>query len=494
MSGWRKSLIIGVVAAASGLAQWDVVPPAPPEPPMAPLAQLAPAPPAPPVAPLAPMPPAPPLPPADIGAFDYAERMTDYAEKMVAQVKGKIDTLNGEKLDKAMKMADKELAMAQSGMLFQARGRSGRDDAAYDQGTRALDEHKYEDAIRRFNTVIDDKSPRADGALYWKAYALNSAGRRDEALAAIAALRRDYPNSHWLNDAQALEAQVKQSSGQPVSPGDESNDDLKLMAISTLMNADPDRAIPLLEGLLKGNSSPKLKDRAMFVLTQNRSPRAQQVLAAYAKGAGNPDLQVRAIRYIGMSGTSDAQQQLTSIYTASSDAAVKHEIIRSLMTSRGKEPLFNLAKGEKDDDLRAEAIRQLGAMRATDQLTQLYTSETSPEIKIQIVRGLFVAGASDKLQDLMRNEKEPRVRSEVIRSLANSRSTTPESLASLYTADNDVRAKREIVNGLHQRGDCRLMVDLARKESDPAMKKYIVERLGNMQCKEAIDYMMELLK
>ena len=154
------------------------------------------------------------------------------------------------------------------------------------------------------------------------------------------------------------------------------------MAINSLMSADPDRAMPLLEGLLKGNSSPKVKDRAMFVLTQNRSPRAQQILTEYAKGAGNPDLQMRAIRYIGMSGTDDAQQQLASIYSGSNDASVKQAMIQSLMVSNGRDALFNLAKNEKDEELRADAIRQLGAMRATDQLGQLYASETSADGKI----------------------------------------------------------------------------------------------------------------
>ena len=114
--------------------------------------------------------------------------------------------------------------------------------------TRLLDERKYDEAIKRFDSVIASKSDRADGALYWKAYALNRIGRRDEALAAIAALRRDYPNSHWLNDAQALEVELKTNSGRPVSPADESNDDIKLIAINALMNADRSRRFHFLTG------------------------------------------------------------------------------------------------------------------------------------------------------------------------------------------------------------------------------------------------------
>jgi hypothetical protein len=38
-------------------------------------------------------------------------------------------------------------------------------------------------------------------------------------------------------------------------------------------------------------------------------------------------------------------------------------------------------------------------------------------------------------------------------------------------------------------------VDLARKETDPTVKRTIVDRLGSMHdSKEAMDYMAELLK
>jgi HEAT repeat protein len=311
----------------------------------------------------------------------------------------------------------------------------GRDDA-YNAGTRALDEHKYDEAVQRFDSAIQQDPSRAEGALYWKAYALNREGKRDEALAAIAQLRRDYASSAWLHDASALEAEVKQSNGQPISPAQESNDDLKLLAINSLMNADAERALPLVENILKGNSGPSVKDRALFVISQNKAPRAQQALLDYAKGGGNPDLQLRAIQYVGMSGTKEAQQQLVTIYTSSSDARVKAAIIQALMQAHASDALMNIAKSEKDSGLRGAAIRNL----------------------------VMAKGAS------------------------------VDGLAELY-ASSDAASKREIVNGLAARGDGKTLVDLARKETDPATKKMIVQRLSNMgDNKDALDYMMELLK
>ena len=72
-----------------------------------------------------------------------------------------------------------------------------------------------DDAIDAFNRVIEDKGSRADGALYWRAYAENKLGKRTEAQATIAELKKTYPNSHWLDDAKALEVEVGQQSGQP---------------------------------------------------------------------------------------------------------------------------------------------------------------------------------------------------------------------------------------------------------------------------------------
>ena len=308
------------------------------------------------------------------------------------------------------------------------------DDDVYDSATRLLDERRYDDAIARFDRVIVAKTSRADRALYWKAYALNRLGRRDEALAAIAQLRKDYASSRWLNDAQALEAEAKQGSGQRVSPEAEANEDLKLMAINGLMSADPERALPLLEGLLKGTTAPRLKDRALFVITQSNSPRAKQILADYAKGAGNPDLQARAIRYVGMAGNTESQQQLSSIYSSSSDPEVKREVLRALMVARSRDALFNIAKSEKDADLRGESIRLLGSLRASEQLAQLYGSES------------------------------------------------------------EIKVKQDIVRSLRGTNDAKAMVDIARKETNPELKKSIVSNLATMKSKEATDYLMELLK
>ena len=76
--------------------------------------------------------------------------------------------------------------------------KGGSDDGLYQNGQSALESRRWDQALVSFSQVVSRGGPRADGATYWKAYTLNKLGRRDEALAAIADLRKNYASSRWL--------------------------------------------------------------------------------------------------------------------------------------------------------------------------------------------------------------------------------------------------------------------------------------------------------
>ncbi len=369
-------------------------------------------------------------------------------------------------------------------------GRSG--DGHYDQGTRALDAGRWDEARTIFTSIADSKSSRSDGALYWKAYAENRLGRRDEALATLASLRQQYPSSEWLNDAQALSVEIQQQAGKPVDPNAEANEDLKLMAINGLMNADPERAVPLLDKILKSNSSPRLKDRALFVLTQNKSPQGQQLLLSIAKGGSNPDLQLRALNYLAMAGNKNIAAEIAAIYSSSHNPAIKKQALSSLMMAKASDELFNIARAEQDPELRAEAIRYLGMLRQSDKLFQLYQTGAARET---VIESMFLLGDPARLLEIARNEKDPKLRARAINSLGMMHSTQAgEGLVAMYGTEQDPGVKNEIVNALFIQRNAKALVDIARKESNPEMKRDIVQKLTMMRSKEATDYMMELLK
>jgi HEAT repeat protein len=369
-------------------------------------------------------------------------------------------------------------------------GRSG--DARYDQGTRALDAGRWDDARQIFDAIAAAKGTRADGALYWKAYAENRLGRRDDALATLASLRQQYPSSDWLNDAQALTVEIQQGAGKPVDPNAEANDEIKMMAIGALIGSDPERAVPILDKVLKSSSSPRVKDQALFVLSQSKSPQAQELLLRLAKGGTNPDLQLRALRNMAMSGNKTVAPEILSIYNASHNQAIKRQAISSLMQAKASDELFNIARSEQDASLRSSAIESLSMLHQADKLQQLYQAGVA---KKTILEMMFMQGEPARLMEIIRTEKDPELRRTAIRSLGMMHSTDAETgLIGLYPNEQDVTTKKAIVEALFIQRNAKGLVDIARKESNPEMKKEIVQKLTMMKSKDATDYLMELLK
>ena len=66
----------------------------------------------------------------------------------------------------------------------------------------------YEKAIQAFAEAVAMKGARADGALYWKAFAEYKLAAMQEALQSLQHLQTTFPDSRWMKEAQALEFEV----------------------------------------------------------------------------------------------------------------------------------------------------------------------------------------------------------------------------------------------------------------------------------------------
>jgi len=365
----------------------------------------------------------------------------------------------------------------------------------YDDGREDLDEERYERALEKFKRLADMNGSHTEGALYWKAYAENRLGKRDSALTTIADLKRRFPQGRWRKDVDVLELEVKQSSGQPVKPSDQGDEELKLMAIRGLMNSDPERAMPLLEKEINGSATPKEKSQALFVLAQSGSAQGREIIGRIARGQSNPELQREAIKYLGLFGGAQSRAIMAEVYAANTDISVKRAILRAYMIAGDHERLFAAAKSEKDESLRREAIRQLGLVHGVNELQQLYQAETSTDLRREILQAFFLAGESGKLVQAAQNEKDPELRRAAIRNLGLIHSDdSSKALQTIYARETDRGLKEEVLNAYFLQGNATALVAIARSEKDSELKKTAVQKLSLMHSKEATDYLMELLQ
>ena len=402
-----------------------------------------------------------------------------------------------ERLDREQEARDREEEKRDREQELRDRDqeRAERLEELYDEGREALDEDRYDRAASKFAELVQMNGAQTDAAFYWKAYAENKQGKKDSALGSIAELKRRFPQSRWKKDAEALELETRQSSGQKPSAEGVADDDLKMLALTGVMNNDPVRGAQILEKRLNGTGSPREKSKALFVLAQSGTPEAMEILGKVARGQSNPELQRKAVEYLGMFGGERSRKTLQEIYLSGSDEGVKRAVLRSYMISGDRASLLAAAKGEKNDTLKREAIRQLGLTGGEGELQQLYQAEASVEVKRELLQAFFLAGDSSKLVQVAQGEKDPELRRTAIRNLGlMGGGRDGNALQTIYAKETDRSLKEEVLNAYFLEGNATALVAIARSEKDPGLKKRAVEKLSIMGSKEATDYLMELLK
>ncbi len=296
--------------------------------------------------------------------------------------------------------------------------RGSESDGWYSSCLSYISSRKYDEAIVRCDRVIAQKGARSDAALYWKAYAQYRLRKNEDALASIAQLRKEYGQSRYLGDAKVLENDIRR-----VDPANVTDDELKLLAIQAMQHAEPERAIPLLEGVLNATNSLRVKKSALYVLAQSTQPRAHQILLNLAKGQGNPDLQLEAIRYIQTGkDRQTTSAELRQIYESTQDLTVRRAIIDAYTSGWNRSELFAIAStGDAPLALRSQAISGLTSVAAPAELWALYAKESDKNLKMQMISAFGSMQALDQLTQIVKTEKEPTVRARAVRALGGMR-------------------------------------------------------------------------
>ena len=361
-------------------------------------------------------------------------------------------------------------------------------DELYRSGQKAIDEGRWTDAEKIFGQVAERGDAEADAGLYWKAYAQHKAGRDSEALATIRQLASGHPKSSWLDDARALEVEVRGDRGVLVQPSAGDDEDLKLYALSGMMDNKPEKALPLVLQYLRGQHSLENKEKALFLLTQSDLPQARQALLEIVRGSAHPDLRLQAVEYLGNVAEDDPSvlPVLDELYRSSQDRRMREAVLDAYASAEHWPGLLAVARSEKDPKLRRQALERMDGDDAAAELRSLLQGETDPEIRRAILRSLGDAGDVDSLIAAARGDKDLETRVAAIHSLGDVESPrAAEALRSLYTGAADRRIRSAVINAFENQENAKALIELFRAEKDPGLRKEIIRRLTDMETPEA---------
>jgi len=366
--------------------------------------------------------------------------------------------------------------------------------ALYEEGTEALDERRWDRAIVKFERVAEMGGAKADGALYWKAWAESRSGRRKNALETLVTFKAKHPNSRWLGDAKALEIELQKSAGSTTSPDAYEDEELKLIALYGIMENDPARGVAAVERILKGTSSLRMKERALYLLADSGSSEAVKLLRSAAKG-GNPDLQLQAIRFIGVTEDAGSLSFLDEIYTSSNDPEVRYAVIEAWMEAEAITPLLRVAQTDPDPRLRMAAIHVLGSEERTSSLMKLYETEKSRDVRYAILEAFEMAEDVKALEQIMKTEKDLRLRVEAIHYYGHAaEGAASPTLVALFKQElEQPEVRMAALDALNDIEDADALINLAKSTKDPHWKREIVSRLANMDSRKAQEFLESLL-
>ena len=291
-------------------------------------------------------------------------------------------------------------------------------------------DEQWAKAIEQLRAAADDpKEPNRDEALFWLAHSQHQAGDQPAALETVARLERTFPASRWVRPARSLLIEIAQQLNRddvlwhfavpppppmpavapvpapapaphapplpPVPPGwaplvYAPDIDVRIQALGSLIQAHPDRVIPMLKAIALDPANTTEGRRAVLVLAQSGKPEAEGTVFELARRAAEP-VRLAAVREMARFATAKATLELQLIARTDANATVRNTAILSLGRAGGREQLRALY-GQATPDARAAILTALFNARDEDELIRIATTEEDTTLRAQARRQLALLG------------------------------------------------------------------------------------------------------
>jgi HEAT repeat protein len=399
------------------------------------------------------------------------------------------------------------------------------------EGRELVGERKWDAAKAKFDNLIRayPRDKNLDAAFYWLAFCLKQQGRPREADQTLERLIREYPRSDWGDDARALRIELAKALGDLETvkkvlelhkkdveewrrrrERDDPDESLRLIALQSLFQADPERAMSVAIGFLSQDSkaSATIQEAALGLIARHGGEKAWPILVDTARNQSiTVSVREQAIYWIAHQNRAQTVEVLIRLYDEEKTAELKDRLLYWLAHSdneRARAKIVEAARGGDDPVLRERALYWV-AHRIGEQtfgaLVELYGAEKDHTIKERIL--YWLAHSSDpraraKVNEIARAAASPELQERAIYWIAHrGGSEATDILARLYDELKEEEAKERILYWLGQRGEkagLQKLFTVARSDPSQSLRERAVHYLGQSKDPEAIKLLEQILK
>ncbi len=282
--------------------------------------------------------------------------------------------------------------------------------------------------------------------------------------------------------------------------------DMQVAALNALLQMDADQAMPVLRDVLKRRDvcSAQLRRQAVFLISQKRSPETEGILLDVVKNDPDPRVREQAVFWLSQVPGERAVEAIQSVLASTKDPGIQEKAVFALAQHHSPGATQALQRFAQDEsapaNLREKAIFWLGQEHTpgTDQfLRQLFKSSSSQSQKERILFALSQARSPENdhfLVEVATDGSQPQeIRKRALFWASETGGLSAADLGRMYDSA-DRQMKEQIIFSLGQRREgIDKLLDVARNEKDPDLKRKAIFWLGQSRDPRAVKALQEII-
>ena len=399
----------------------------------------------------------------------------------------------------------------------------------YRDAREALNDGRWEQAAGLMSDLraAHPESGYVPDSYYWEAFALYRLGGRGalrEATELLAVQADEHPDAGTREDAAALRVRIEAERArrgdaeaaasiarQAQEPCGEEQE-LRLAALSALMNMHADRARPILEEVLESRDrcSVELRRQAVFLVAQTLDDDAVDILIDLAHRDPDPDAEVReqAVFWLSQVRSEEALDALSAILAETSDPELQEQAVYAISqheSSRAAALLREFAeRPDVDPEVRGNAIFWIGESGGSDgaaYLRELYPGIDDQELKDQIIFAVAEAGDAASAAWLLDRVRDPaedvEIRNQALFWAGESNALGVSDLEELYDSFQDPEMKEQLIFVAAEFGSREavdFLMQVAREEDDTDLRENAIFWLGQSEDPRVPEFLLSLIR
>ncbi|MFT5233244.1 MAG: HEAT repeat protein [Candidatus Krumholzibacteriia bacterium] len=400
-------------------------------------------------------------------------------------------------------------------------------DRQMQEARAALNRAQYELAAEQMRalSVQREQLEVAGNALYWEAFAryrMNKTKELETAIKLLQQQQKEFQNADTAQDGEVLltrlyaEMAARGEIGaiteiERISSEEQQREETRIQALHALMQMNPDKAMPILEKIVRGETegSTELRQNALFVLCQDGGKDSEDLLIEMSQTTEDSEMLGQIVMCLSMIGSERSLDAIVALYERSEDLEVEEAAMMAMGQHGGERAFAMLVKTVNDPnrspDVRAHALMAMAHTGHDDEvvnvINEIIIDGSDPEMleaALFSLSQISSAAAQQALKDLVTNENlDEDMRAQALYFTFQFEEVTLEYLVDVYNSAEGEDMKMQVCHAIAQNFDNEegtgALIEISRQESDPELQQNIMFWIGQHNNELAENYLLEII-